>query len=146
MDKDNNLVMRFVKYLALINIVLLLYTAFIKYSPYSSDCFSCHNQLFMPMTEVAIALTGALASLSIFLLIVFWYRSKYVAHITIGFTALCAVFATFLQVIQFTVKTNGICYYCFIAASIFYLIFIIILFQSIINKKIFTTNYNATFK
>ncbi len=118
--------------ISVINTVLLLYTAWIKYNPQSSICPSCGKTSFLPVPDVYIALSGAIAcaTLTIFLFlsenkILFEYLSIMIATIS-AFTA------SFLQAVQFT-TSKDFCYYCFVAALFFYVIFIVLIYYVIIK-------------
>jgi len=115
-----------------INMCLLLYTAWIKYNPQASACPSCGRTSFLPVPDVYIALSGAIvcAILVMFLCLaknkkMFYYFSAIVATVS-------AFIASFLQAVQFS-SLKEFCYYCFIATLLFYVIFIILIYQVIIK-------------
>ena len=117
-----------VSVLALLNCVMLLYIAWIKYT--DAGCAVCTQFYFLNINEVAIAILGFVGSLTLFLL-GYYFQHNYMAQfVSLILSALIAGIATFLQVVQY-VWSQSYCYYCGVAAIIFYLIFAIKLYQNI---------------
>ncbi len=125
------------KILSLTNIVLLTYTATLKYNDSLTGCASCKAVYFLPVSDVFLALMGAGASLILFLLLCFNSGPARIFAFTI--TIACAVFASFLQALQFS-SGKELCYYCFSAAIIFYLIFMLLFYQVMIRQIMLSIN------
>lgn len=120
--------------LAIFNVVLLTYTAWIKY--FNEGCPTCNKFFFLPINSVTIALLGIAASLTLAVLSYFSISSKIFKYPMLLIALISASFASFLQIAQLLWAKN-ICYYCFSATIVFYLIFGF-LFYEIIGKKLWS--------
>jgi len=118
--------------ISLINTILLLYTAWIKYNPQSSACPSCGKTSFLPVSDVYIALSGAIACTMLIAFLFLSQKQILFNYLSVIIATVSAFTASFLQAVQFSVSSE-FCYYCFISALLFYVIFIILIYNIIIK-------------
>lgn len=128
--KDKKLI-----YLALFNAILLIYTAWIKYD--SEICPECSQNFTLPWSGVTVALAGVISSLILSLLIYLASRLNFIRYLALLVVTINASVASFLQIIQFS-GNNSYCYLCLTAAIIFYLIFVVMVFDLI--KEFYLSN------
>jgi uncharacterized membrane protein len=117
----------------MINMVLLSYTTWIKYHPQAADCPSCAASTnFLPVPDVYIALTGAIVCAALSVLLVLAKNHKRLYYLSVILASVSAFTASFLQAVQFSTP-RAFCYYCFAAAILFYLIFIALIYETVIT-------------
>lgn len=116
---------------SIINSFFLVYVGWQKHN--STGCSACHIVPFLPVTDIAVAAIGFIASL-ILAFLCYYAKYKKVIKFLALFTALtCAGFASFLVSAQL-LHPNSICYQCLVVALGFYLIFIILFVEVIIRS------------
>jgi uncharacterized membrane protein len=118
--------------ISVINTVLLLYIAWIKYAPQSSVCSSCGNTSFLPVSGVYIALSGAIVCAILAILLILGKNQKIFNILGVITATISAFTASFLQAVQFTISKD-FCYYCFVAGILFYVIFLILIYEIVIK-------------
>jgi len=98
----------------------------------AGGCPLCHLVLYLPITDVAVAVLGSAASGVLAILCCFSVLKKRLRYFTLLYAALCTAFASFLQVssLQFT---GSFCRECLLAFSGFYLVFGLLLCEIVIK-------------
>lgn len=126
------------------NSTLLLFTAWIKYSSNNSGCASCKKGfLFLPLSDVNIALLGVASCFIMIALLVFQSKYKNFCNIALFIlSSINAIIASALQFAQFQ-WASQICYYCVGAAVVFYIVFIILLLRYILNFLLIKSSVNT---
>ncbi len=119
--------------LCFLDMAILLYIAWIKYN--AETCLSCSQQTVTPINGVYIALLGFGAALILAVLHSFTARLKIFRFLTLGLATISASSASYLQAAQLSRAIN-LCYYCLIAAILFYIVFCIVAFETVVKPFI----------
>lgn len=122
---------RIVTILSVFNVMWLIYTAWEKH--FYKGCASCNQVLFFPINSVVLALLGAASALTLVALSLYLNRSVYVRYLAIIIATLNAIFASFLQIAQFS-TTRDFCSLCLTAAIVFYISFGLLLYEVVIKS------------
>ncbi|MCF8012505.1 MAG: hypothetical protein K9L17_14090 [Clostridiales bacterium] len=120
----------FLSLVSIINALLLIYTGWDKYKSY--ECPVCHMVPFLPISDVALAIIGAISAVFLSVLCYLSQKNTVIKYFTLFIAFCCAGFSSFLiagQLIQF----HDICYQCLHASIGFYLIFVILAYTLIIK-------------
>ncbi|NCO66821.1 MAG: hypothetical protein COW32_08360 [Candidatus Aquicultor secundus] len=119
--------------LLLINALLLVYTAWLKYN--GDACPSCNDLSSFEINGIYIASVGAFASLVLAGLYIATSFRKGLKLLLFILSAVFASLASYLQVIQFY-SADDYCYFCLAAAVLFYIAFCAISFEVLIMPRL----------
>jgi len=116
---------------SLFNVLWLGYLGWQKAQP--GGCPSCHLVPFLPITDVAVAIIGMIASAVLAVLCYFTVSRQGLRYVTLLCAGLCAAFASFLQITNLLL-TGSFCPQCLVASIGFYLIFGLMLYEVVISS------------
>lgn len=128
--------LRVASLLSLLNVSWLGYIAWQR--SHAGGCPLCHLVPFLPVTDVAVAVAGMIASAVLAVLCYFAISKKGIIYLTLLYAALCAAFASFLQVSNL-LFTRSFCSQCLIAFIGFYLVFGLLSYETIIKSLFLPT-------
>ena len=115
-------------YLLCINTILLAYLGWNK-----GACLGCNKLPFLPMPEMFIALTGAIVSIFLAIIVFFSATRKILKYVALVIAGISSVLGTFLLGSQILFQL-GICIPCLLATTIFCVVFYILGYQTIITS------------
>lgn len=136
MEPQRSFLMRAASPVSLLNVLWLGYIAWQR--SHTGGCPLCHLVPFLPVTDVAVAVMGSVASALLAVLCYFSISKRNLRYLTVLYAALCAAFASFLQVSGLLI-TRLFCPQCLIAFFGFYLVFGLLLYEIIIKSLFLPT-------
>lgn len=136
MEPRRSFLVRIASFLSLLNMPWLGYIGWQRSQ--AGGCPSCHLVPFLPITDVAVAVAGMIASAVLAVLCYFVVSKKGFRYLTLLYAALCAAFASFLQISNLHV-TGSFCPQCIVASIGFYLVFGLLLYEIMISPLFLQT-------
>jgi len=125
-------------FVSIVNCLILIYTAWIKYN---GTCPSCNQLVPIPVNSVFIALAGIVACIVQAVLTYLHGKGILCLFWALLIAGISSSVASYLQVIQFLWAKN-LCYPCLTAASLFYLMFCLLMYQ-FIKLRLFNLRLSA---
>ncbi|SFR18268.1 hypothetical protein [Desulfoscipio geothermicus] len=113
---------------SLFNAFLLSYMALEK----NTGCSLCQRVPFLPVTDVTIAVTGAITSLALAILMFFFNRLALLNYSALILSFIAASFSLFLITSQVLINKE-LCYPCLVTSIIFYIIFFVLFFDLVLK-------------
>ncbi|MEM3434356.1 MAG: hypothetical protein QXP27_09325 [Candidatus Methanomethyliaceae archaeon] len=136
MESRRYFLLRIASFLSLLNVPWLGYIGWQRSQ--AGGCPLCHLVPFLPVTDVAVAVAGMIASAALAVLCYFSISKKGLRYLTLPCAALCAAFASFLQISNLRI-TGSFCPQCLVASIGFYLVFGLLLYEIIIKSLFLPT-------
>jgi hypothetical protein len=130
-ELQRSFLLRVASLLSLLNVSWLGYIAWQR--SHAGGCPLCHLVPSLPVTDVAVAIAGMIASAFLAVLCYFSISRKGLRYLTLSCAALCAAFASFLLVSSLLI-TGSFCPQCLTASIGFYAIFGLLLYEIIITS------------
>lgn len=129
-ELQRSFLLRVASLLSLLNVSWLGYIAWQR--SHAGGCPLCHLVPFLPVTDVGVEVAGMTASAFLAVLCYFSISRKGLRYLTLSCAALCAAFASFLQVSSLQ-STGSSCRECLVAFGGFYLVFGLLLCEIVIR-------------
>ena len=131
---------RLIYVLSLVNFSILCYLAWVKHK--IKGCQSCHTVPLLPINDITLALTGALAALFLILLYYGSFKVKYIKYFLLIYVALISSLCSFLQMSQY-ILYKDFCKLCLTSTFVFYLIFGLLVFDFVLQPLCLKKNENG---
>lgn len=135
-ESQRSFLLRLTSPVSWLNVLWLGYIAWQR--SHAGGCPLCHLVPFLPVTDVAVAVIGSVASALLAVLCSFSISKRNLRYLTVLYAALCAAFASFLQVSGLLI-TGSFCPQCFVAFFGFYLVFGLLLYEIVIKSLFLPT-------
>lgn len=126
----------------LLNTGLLAYLSWQKYA--AGGCPACHKVPFLPVSDVMVALVGAAVSLLLVFLILLSASGGKLRYAALVLAGGASAFGSFLLAGQIVLGWS-ICYPCLVATALFYIVFGILVYQTVITSVVRGTGTRIKF-
>jgi uncharacterized membrane protein len=113
------------------NSLLLLFLGISKLV--ENGCSTCNSFSYLPFSEIYLAFLGSITSLILTALVYYSNDRNYLRHASLFLTFFASSFGSFLLVGQISIN-KSLCYPCVLSTILFYIVFIIVLYNSIMRK------------
>jgi hypothetical protein len=124
------------------NTGLFTYLAWQKHA--AGGCPACHKVPFLPVSDVTVALVGATVSLILAFLILLSACRENLRYAVLVLAGSASAFGFFLLAGQIVLGW-GICYPCLATTILFYLVFGILVYQTVITPLLRSTGTRIKF-